>query len=352
MGFFDFFHKKQHNSHNESTNTQKEIIMRQYQILMESVELVNTSWNVETVLRRYIIVYETLKKLSTYTPYEMQSAGLKLQDSLSKTLSFIENHRISIINQAIQRNFDHKLNSLKTENGKLNALNTLYDSLCILDGLDEENKQFLQQLYEKQKQQLIHYKTVKTSDSQKHKQVTVTTFADNTYDVSASPDEFTNDFYTLSSIIDNEKDIYKKLEACEKCYLLLPEFCRSCIEEDDGELPPFINCRDIGPDLYMRLGEWDKAEKAIKLCIDANAYYPNNGTEELTYLASYHNVATEALSYISKNPGCLQRNIYKALPFEGEKKEQLKYFLRTSLLINKEKSGNTNKLYCKTTVNS
>lgn len=193
---------------------------------------------------------------------------------------------------------------------------------------------------------------VRATDLQKHKQVTITTFTDNTYEVSVGSDEFIDDFYTLSSIIDDEKDIYKKLEACEKTYPLLSDFCRFCIEEDEGELPPFINCRDIGPELYMRLGEWDKAEKAIKLCIEANAYYPDDGSEQLNDLASYRNVATTALSYISQNPGCLQRNMYKILQFNGDEREHLKHFLRTSLLIIKEKSGNTNKLYCKTTATS
>lgn len=109
--------------------------------------------------------------------------------------------------------------------------------------------------------------------------------------------------------------------------------------------PQELVCRDLLPELYMRLGKWDKAEKAIKRCIEANAYYPDNGSEELLYLTTFRKVATQAISYITQNPGCLQRNIYKALPYEADEKECLKHFLRNSLLITKEKFNNTNKLY-------
>lgn len=160
---------------------------------------------------------------------------------------------------------------------------------------------------------------------------------------------FDNDitkFYELSEIIKIEKDIHKRLIACEESYKILPAFCRFCIENDGGELPPLINCRDYGPELYMRLGEWEKARRAIFLCMNANAYEnKNDGEEMLEYLHTYHAVADTTVSYIAKNPGCLQRNVYKALSFEGDRREALKHFLRHSLQIRKEKDGNTNKLY-------
>ena len=53
------------------------------------------------------------------------------------------------------------------------------------------------------------------------------------------------------------------------------------------------------------------------------------------------------LSYISQNPGCLQRNVYKAMGYEGEERDQLKNFLRDSKQIEKEKYNNTNKLFVK-----
>ena len=141
-------------------------------------------------------------------------------------------------------------------------------------------------------------------------------------------------------------DIKKCIRICQKQLKLLGEFMAPYLSAG-FPAPSELACRDLLPELYMKLGEWNKAKKTIESCIAANAYYPNNGSEQLSYLESYHKVATSALSYISENPGCLQQNMYKALPYDGEEKEQLKHFLRYSLQIIKEKSGKTNKLYIK-----
>lgn len=92
----------------------------------------------------------------------------------------------------------------------------------------------------------------------------------------------------------------------------------------------------------------EQSRKAIKRCIDAKAYFPYDGSTELDNLALCRKVATESLAYIQQNSGSLQRNIYKVMGYEGEEKEQLKYFLRTSRQIEKNKYNNTNQLYCKT----
>lgn len=141
-------------------------------------------------------------------------------------------------------------------------------------------------------------------------------------------------------------DIKKCIRICQKQLKQLHEFMAPYLSAKFSA-PSELACRDLLPDLYMKLGEWKKAEKAIKSCISANAYYPNDGSEQLADFEAYRKIATTVLSYISDNPGCLQRNIYKALPYEGADREYLKYFLRSSLQITKEKSGNTNKLYVK-----
>lgn len=155
------------------------------------------------------------------------------------------------------------------------------------------------------------------------------------------------EFYRLSSIIETEKNIYKKLEACEESYPMLKEFCKYCIRIDN-ELPPVINCRDIGFELYMRLGRWEDVERVFAICENANAYYPNHGEDEQNYLIGYKNIALSAIKYINENPGCLQKNIYKAMNLQDEDKMHLKHFLRCSLQIHKEKCGTTNKLYIST----
>lgn len=160
------------------------------------------------------------------------------------------------------------------------------------------------------------------------------------------PSDCTSQFYKHQQKIYEEDDINKQIRLCEKDMKLLDEFMAPYLL-GDFPAPSEIACRDLLPELYMLLGKWDKAKHTIKRCIDAHAYTPDDGSHELDYLATYQKVATEALSYISSNPGCLQRKIYKELAFEGDEKECLKHFLRYSLQITKEKSGNTNKLYVK-----
>lgn len=164
------------------------------------------------------------------------------------------------------------------------------------------------------------------------------------------PADCTPLFYEVQNIVYEEKDIQKQIQMCESSMEKLPEFMFPYISAkfEVQELA----CRDLLPELYMRIGKWDKAKSTIERCISANAYYPKNGSVELADLESYRTVATTAIAYISENPGCLQRNIYKALAFKDNQKEQLKHFLRYSLQIEKEKFGNTNKLFCKTALSA
>lgn len=149
-------------------------------------------------------------------------------------------------------------------------------------------------------------------------------------------------FYELSQMIEGEKDIRRKIKLCHEQLAILPGFVESWLS-GDSELPPIIMCRDVGPELYMRLGMWEDASRFIHACIDANAYYPNRGEEQLEHLALFKEAADTALNFIDENPGFLQKDIYKALP--NLDKECLKHFLRCSLTIRKEPCGKTNRLY-------
>lgn len=158
------------------------------------------------------------------------------------------------------------------------------------------------------------------------------------------PAECTPLFYKIQHIAYEEDDIKKAIRLCEQGMKKLPEFMAPYISAKFNV--PELACRDLLPELYMRLGKWDKAKSTIERCANTGAYYPKDGSLELATLESYRTVAIAALSYINENPGCLQRNIYKALSFEGEQREHLKHFLRNSLQIKKEKYNNTNKLFC------
>lgn len=158
------------------------------------------------------------------------------------------------------------------------------------------------------------------------------------------PSEHVPLFYKHHQKLYEETDIHKRIRICESDLRKLPEFMKP-YQEANFSPPPELACRDILPDLYMRLGKWKKAENAINKCIETGAYDSESGNNALEQYHLYKETATETLSYIEQNPGCFQRNIYKVMGYEGEKKEILKDFLRYSMLIKKVKHGNTNELY-------
>lgn len=153
-------------------------------------------------------------------------------------------------------------------------------------------------------------------------------------------------FYELSFKIESEKDVEKKLYYCEESFKILPAVIKLFIDRDNA-LPSHILCRDTGPWLYMRLGRFNDARRAIQLCIDCNAYYPETGNEEIAFLNSYENAANIATDFIRKNPGFLQRKIYDALQNDIPDREALKSFIRNSYTLRKVRSGSTNELYIK-----
>ena len=167
------------------------------------------------------------------------------------------------------------------------------------------------------------------------------TLADGSWYAECGVGEPFETYYNLCEEIRTSKDIRAKLAACEEQYKILPEFVRDYLKDSD-RLPDTIPCRDMGVEWYLRLGQWAKARAAIEKCIQAGAY-DDGGQYALDYFTRYKTTAELALNFIEKNAGFLQKNLYKALP--DADKDCLKSFARSSLLIRKEKTGNTNKLF-------
>lgn len=124
-----------------------EMIKRNMSILYESTELMNDSNNLDTVLRRYNIVCNTIDKLIIYTDEDFKSAGFIVKEPLSTTKNIIQSNKCTIINQAIERNIKSELDSLKTINGKQRKLDTLYNAMKELPSLEPANISFLNELY-------------------------------------------------------------------------------------------------------------------------------------------------------------------------------------------------------------
>ena len=382
---------------------QKETISRQMTIYFESTELISSSNNLDTVLHRYSTICNTLNKLSSFTDAEIKNAGYELPQSFSSILDYIETNKNPIINQAIERNVRHELDKLDTTDDKMKKLVSLYNKINRNTKLEKDNLTFTENLYHKIRNELLgqeNHITLGAWDSQKGtdpdepetKYVEISTSGDenvcpmcaqfegkifpadhapelplcplcscaymyyfsqnelppnaeiSNIDDFTLPSEHTPMFYDTQHKAYDETDIMKCIRICERQLKKLPEFMEPYISAKFSV--PELACRDLLPDLYMQIGKWEKAEKAIKACIDAGAYYPEDGSAELAHMNSYHKVAIDTLSYISKNPGCLQRNIYNAMGYEGTEREILKEFLRNSELIRKEKYKNTNQLFC------
>lgn len=132
-----------------SQELKNETIKRQMDILFESTELMNNSNSVGTVINRIKMACNTIDKLNVYTNEELVAAGYKPKEPLSNTKDYIQKNKITIINQAIERNITHELEGLKTTKGKLNKLDKMYFEMKDNKSLNSENLVFLEELHRK-----------------------------------------------------------------------------------------------------------------------------------------------------------------------------------------------------------
>ena len=133
-----------------------ETIQRQMQILFESNELINNSNSVGTVINRIKMACDTIDKLNDYTYEELVAAGYRPKEPLSNTKNYIQKNKIRIINQAIERNIKHEIESLKTVNGKQKKLESLYDSMKENSQLEPDNLIFLEKYYNTTKNNIVN----------------------------------------------------------------------------------------------------------------------------------------------------------------------------------------------------
>lgn len=164
----------------------------------------------------------------------------------------------------------------------------------------------------------------------------------------ALPEELDSIQYKFSdclSNVDNISGARNKLNLCEKALPLLPDIVLANLEQD-GNLfeTPYI-C-GLMVEMYLRLGEWQKAKESVAYFNSCNAYFsdPIEYTDTLAYIDAYQLAAQTALLFLNQNPGFLQKKMYQAL---GDKVDHdcLQHFLRCSEQIRKVKNGSTNELY-------
>ena len=316
-------------------------------ILLESTELLNTSNILGTVVNRYRMCLNTIDSLSIYSNEEIEATGYKLKQSLAETKHFIQQNKVSLFNQAIKRNLTSEMDSLENADKKSQKIKLLYHKMKAEQLLEPENLSFLDDLYAKFSKEIKEAQQ-ETQDSPQKVYIKETVYEDgsSTSTYFTEEDLFYEKFRDLSLAIENERDVTRKLRLCEESYLLLPRFVELCIRQD-GDLPPCITCRDVGPGLYIKTGQWDNARAAFQKCISANAYYG----EEITDITSNFNnllcMAQRIVQYIQENPGTLQRDLYKNMNLNSDEKQDAIYFVRTAKILRKEPYKSTNKLFIK-----
>ncbi len=111
---------------------QRQVVLREIQIMNESMALVNDSADFGVVASRYKLLIEKLNLLSTYSSEELANYGISLPVSFQEQRQIIEANRIVIFNQAIDRSLQKEkehINSLKTDSGKSKALVRFYNDI-------------------------------------------------------------------------------------------------------------------------------------------------------------------------------------------------------------------------------
>ncbi|NMA48320.1 MAG: hypothetical protein GX947_00885 [Tissierellia bacterium] len=143
----------------------------------------------------------------------------------------------------------------------------------------------------------------------------------------------------------SSKDLEKFYLHGEKALENLEEAIIEMKKWGDGELPPSIPPRDQLPDMYMRYGRWDDAERVIRECYRVGVLKEEELEEHVRWINNCQAVSLEVLAHIDEFPEVQQKDMYKRL-YKLDK-NCLKWVLRFYYKISKTKYKNTNKLYLK-----
>ncbi len=121
-------------------------IRNQIKILGDSVQIVNTSCDLKSVISSYDAACAALQFLSDFTLADIESAGCKLNQPPDAALSSMCEKKVPALNQAIQRAYDgmlRKCASLKTEKGRKNRQMKFFDELnALMPNFPEETRDF------------------------------------------------------------------------------------------------------------------------------------------------------------------------------------------------------------------
>lgn len=111
--------------------------------LKETIDLIETSKNPDTVISRFDFLEEIYSKLSCI------SDSVPNWDELGTDLENLITNRDEYINNAIHKSLDAeliKINELKTEKGKINRLNRFFENTKAIPNLSAENYEYIDKL--------------------------------------------------------------------------------------------------------------------------------------------------------------------------------------------------------------
>lgn len=152
-------------------------------------------------------------------------------------------------------------------------------------------------------------------------------------------------YFSLITSAQQAKTDEERISYLEQALSVLPQFVMDCMKSD-GELPPVVPPRDTLPELYMRYGNWEKARETVDFCSSVKAFQKSEYADMIELIDVRQAAAEGLLDFLNENPGFIQKNVYKEPALSAYNHDALVWVCRSFKLIRKEKSGNTNKLYC------
>lgn len=129
-------------------------IRRVAEVMEESQSLVNNSYDLGVVARRYRTLVSCLEEFASRSKRDLDFYGISLGRPASQCLADLQRNKSTVFLQALDRSHSKcmkRVGCLKTQQGKENALSRFYDETCQIIGeygLPDECFSHLERLYQ------------------------------------------------------------------------------------------------------------------------------------------------------------------------------------------------------------
>lgn len=334
MGLFNF-NKDIYNTNYNSLQKPQVI----YKDITKAADIANSTSDLAVGFECFNAIIDGYIDFLQYSEQYLKEEGiLSSHEHIKKAISDLYKKKDNLMNTIISRTFKEALdqiNASENTDEKLQLLQNIYSKI-IMEGKDDltsVNLNYLESLSSNIRRHIL------LSDRPVYMNPDGEIYLWEIYE------SFFDDWHKILDKFKESKDVNEKIALSEESLLLLPDFVKYSLETYDQLT--YMPCKDFLPRAYMRFAKWEQAERVIRACIRADAYYPETGESDLQYLYQYENISQQAIDYIHNHPGCLQRNMYRTLNVDDASKKMLMDFLKYSYILEKKRIGNTNALYLK-----